>query len=254
MQRLVGKRALVTGGSSGIGRAIALRFVQEGADVTITGRRRDALEETVRLSGGHARAIEADHADAAANAHAAAEAARLLGGLDVLVNNAGVIGFDGILEPKPDELRRLLELNLVAVYEVTRHAVPHLLRGNGASVLNLSSVAGLRPYPGLIGYCVSKAGLDMMTQCLALELAPRGVRVNAINPGVVVTDLHKASGMEDAAYQAFLERCRTTHPLGRVGTAEEIAALATFLSSDEAGWITGALHSIDGGRAITSLR
>ena len=121
------------------------------------------------------------------------------------------------------------------------------------SIVNLSSIAGLRPYPTILGYCVSKAALDMMTQCLALELAPRGVRVNAICPGVVVSELHTVTGAV-ADYAAFLERAKSTHPLGRPGQPDDIAALAAFLVSDEAGWITGGLHTIDGGRTLTSLR
>jgi len=244
--RLDGKRALVTGGSSGLGQAIARRFVAEGARVAVTGRRAEALE------GDHK--ILADHTVEADNARAIAEAVAALGGLDLLVNNAGVIGYDGVLEPKPAELRRIMDINFFAVYDLTCRAVPHLVAGRGAAILNVSSVASFRPYPGLVGYCVSKAALDMLTQTVALELAPKGVRVNALNPGVVVTGLHKNAGMDDTAYAAFLERSRATHPLGRPGSADEVAALATFLCSDEAGWITGDLVSIDGGRALTSLR
>lgn len=259
--RLDKKRALVTGGSSGLGRAIAVRFAREGATVAITGRRADALEETaraVREAGGTAVSIVADHSRAEDSERAVARAAEALGGLEVVVNNAGIIGFDGIVDSNPSELHRLMDINFFGVYEVTRHAAPHLVAaaaaGRGASILNVSSVAGLRPYPGLVGYCVSKAAVDMLTDVTALELAPKQVRVNAINPGVVVTNLHLATGMDDARYRAFLERSRETHPLGRPGTADEVASLAVFLSSDEAGWITGAHHSIDGGRALTSLR
>jgi NAD(P)-dependent dehydrogenase (short-subunit alcohol dehydrogenase family) len=242
--RLDGKRALVTGGSSGLGRAIARRFVAEGARVAVTGRRAEALE------GDHK--IVADHTREDDNARAIDEAVAALGGLDILVNNAGVIGYDGVLEPKPAELRRIMDVNFFAVYDLTCRAVPHL--HSGAAILNVSSVASFRPYPGLVGYCVSKAALDMLTQTVALELAPKGVRVNALNPGVVVTGLHKNAGMDDAAYAAFLERSKATHPLGRAGTADEVAALAAFLCSDEAAWITGDRVSIDGGRALTSLR
>jgi NAD(P)-dependent dehydrogenase (short-subunit alcohol dehydrogenase family) len=256
MKRLTGKRALVTGATSGIGRAIALRFAAEGASVAITGRRRERLVETaaqVRAVGAAAVEIVAEHTQPQDNARAALEAERGLGGLDVLVNAAGVIGNDSILDAKPDEWRRVLDVNLEAVYDLTRRAAPLLLRGRGASIVNLSSIAGLRPYPTILSYCVSKAALDMLTQCLALELAPHQVRVNAICPGVVVSELHTASGAV-ADYPAFLERAKSTHPLGRPGQPEEIAALAAFLVSDEAGWITGGLHTIDGGRTLTSLR
>lgn len=260
-RRLEGKSALVTGGSSGLGRAMAVRFAAEGAKVAVTGRNRAALDETassVKGAGGVCSVHVADHAKTQDSERAVREAVAALGGLDVLVNSAGIIGFDGVLEPKPDELRRMMEINFFGVYDVTRFAVPHLLesaaRGRDASILNISSVASFRPYPGLLGYCTSKAAVDMLTQSIAVELAPRKVRANALNPGVVVTQLHKNAGLDDTRYAAFLERSKETHPIGRPGTAEEVAALAAFLSSDEAAWITGALHSIDGGRALTSLR
>jgi NAD(P)-dependent dehydrogenase (short-subunit alcohol dehydrogenase family) len=121
-------------------------------------------------------------------------------------------------------------------------------------VVNVSSVTGLRAFPGIAGYCVSKAGLDQLTRCAALELAPRGVRVNAVNPGVVVTDLHRRAGFSEDTYAAFLERATQTHPLGRPGEPEEIADLIAFLASDRAGWITGETISIDGGRHLTCAR
>lgn len=260
--RLDDKRILVTGGTSGLGRAMALRFAREGAHVAITGRRQDALAETaaqVREAGGREPVVLCvDHLHGTDNERSIDESVRALGGLDVLINNAGVIGFDGVLEPRPDEFRRMVETNLFAPYALMRHAVPHLIAsaasGRDASVLNVSSVASLRPYPGLLGYCTSKAALDMMTQAAAIELAPKKVRVNAINPGVVVTNLHRAAGLDTQAYETFLERSAKTHPIGRPGNVDEVAALAAFLVSDEATWITGALHSIDGGRALTSLR
>lgn len=260
--QLEGKRILVTGGTSGLGRAMAIRFGREGARVAVTGRNEVALRETARRvkeqGGQEAAIVIADHLRGTDNERSIDESVAALGGLDVLINNAGVIGFDGIVEPRPDEFRRMVETNLFAPYALLRHAVPHLMRsaeqGRDASVLNVSSVASLRPYPGLLGYCTSKAGLDMLTQAAAIELAPKKVRVNAINPGVVVTNLHQAAGLDSETYKAFLERSTHTHPIGRPGTPEEIAALAAFLVSDEASWITGALHSIDGGRALTSLR
>ncbi len=115
-------------------------------------------------------------------------------------------------------------------------------------------MTGLRAFPGVLAYCVSKAGVDQLTRCAALELAPKGVRVNAVNPGVVVTEIHKRGGMGDEKYEDFLEHSKTTHPLGRVGSAEEVAELILFLASDRAAWITGATYSIDGGRAQTCAR
>jgi NAD(P)-dependent dehydrogenase (short-subunit alcohol dehydrogenase family) len=135
---------------------------------------------------------------------------------------------------------------------LTRAALPELARGKGA-VVNLSSVGGMRPYPNLIAYCVSKAALDQLTRCTALDVAAQGVRVKAVKPGVVVTELHTVTKAV-ADYPAFLERGKATHPIGRVGTAEEVASLILYLLSDAAGWITGATYSIDGGRALASAR
>src|SRR5207248_3321688 len=122
------------------------------------------------------------------------------------------------------------------------------------SVVNVSSVTGLRAFPGVLAYCVSKAGVDQLTRCAALDLAPQGVRVNAVNPGVVVSNLHRRSGMSEERYAEFLERSKQTHPLGRPGEVEEIAELIWFLASDRAAWITGETISIDGGRHLTCAR
>ena len=141
----------------------------------------------------------------------------------------------------------------MASFLFARAAIPHLKGTPGAAVVNVSSVAGTRPYPNLAPYCVAKAGLDRFTECLALEMAPHGVRVNAINPGVVKTNLHLAS---DAVpdYDAFLARSEETHPLGFYGAPQDAADLVLFLASDRSRWITGGLIPLDGGRALTSLR
>jgi NAD(P)-dependent dehydrogenase (short-subunit alcohol dehydrogenase family) len=112
----------------------------------------------------------------------------------------------------------------------------------------------VRSFPNVLAYCVSKAGVDQLTHCAALELGPKGVRMNAVDPGVVLTNLHRASGMPEETYQKFLQHSTTTHPIGRVGTPEEVAELILFLASDRAGWITGGSFSIDGGRAQTCAR
>jgi len=252
--RLQERRALVTGATSGIGRAIAIRFAEEGCSVAVTGRRADRVADTAARAaerGVEVVAVQCDHTAPEDNERCVREAVEGLGGIDILVNNAGVIELDGILEPQPERWRRVLDTNLEAVYDLTRRVASHL--GEGASILNVSSVCGYRPYAGLLSYCVSKAAVDMLTRCLALELAPRKIRVNAVNPGVVVTELHTVKNAI-LEYDAFLERSKTTHPLGRVGRPEEIAALAAFLVSDEAGWITGGTFPIDGGRGLSSAR
>jgi NAD(P)-dependent dehydrogenase (short-subunit alcohol dehydrogenase family) len=249
--------ALITGASSGIGRATARACAEAGAALALVGRdgaRLEAAADACRSLGSpRVEALEADLTEPEAPAQVVAAATARLERLDILVNAAGIIGSGPAVETDDEAFDRMLDANVRAVFRLTREAIPHLER-TGGSIVTVSSVAGLRPYPNLMPYCVSKAAIDQMTRCLALELGPRGVRVNAVNPGVVVTNLHRAGGMDEEAYQAFLERSSETHPLGRVGQPEEVADLILFLVSDRAGWITGATVSIDGGRAQTSLR
>jgi len=146
-----------------------------------------------------------------------------------------------------------MNVNLRAVFQLMQLAAPHLIKTKG-NIVNVSSVTGLRSFPGVLAYCVSKAGVDQLTRCAALELAPKGVRVNAVNPGVVITEIHKRGGMSEEAYASFLEHSKTTHPLGRVGDPKEIAELVFYLASERASWITGATYQIDGGRALTCAR
>jgi NAD(P)-dependent dehydrogenase (short-subunit alcohol dehydrogenase family) len=187
------KVLLITGATSGIGKATAIRFAEEGASIAAIGRNETALKDLAEQIHGI--------------------------GAQCVTINADLSHEEG-----------------------------------AGNIVNVSSVTGLRAFPGVLAYCVSKAGLDQLTRCAALELAAKGVRVNAVNPGVVVTEIHKRGGMNEEQYEAFLEHSKGTHPLGRVGEAREIAELIFFLASDRASWITGATYSIDGGRAQTCAR
>jgi NAD(P)-dependent dehydrogenase (short-subunit alcohol dehydrogenase family) len=244
--RFSGKVAFVTGASSGIGKACGERFRGEGVSVYAVARREE------RLKGAFERYSVADVRDEGQVRDAIEGCIDAFGRIDYLINAAGVIGVGGVLDTPPEEWERLFSNNVDSVYQVTRHVAPHM-KENGGAIVNVSSVTSIRPYGNLLAYCASKAAVDMFTQCVALELAPHGVRVNAVNPGVVVTELHTVAGTVPD-YEAFLEHSKTTHPLGRVGQPAEIAALCAFLCSDEAGWITGGIHSIDGGRALLSAR
>ncbi|HMF57404.1 MAG TPA: SDR family oxidoreductase, partial [Pyrinomonadaceae bacterium] len=175
------------------------------------------------------------------------------GALDVLVNAAGHLSNGTIENTQLEAWDAMMQVNLRSVFYLMQLAVPHLEK-RGGNIVNVSSVTGLRAFPGVLAYCVSKAGVDQLTRCASLEMAAKGVRVNAVNPGVVVTEIHRRGGMTDEAYAAFLERSKQTHPIGRVGQASEVAELILFLASDSAGWITGATYSIDGGRAQTCAR
>lgn len=254
-RRFVNKVVLVTGASSGIGRACARALGNEGAKVVAAGRRAERLEEvatTIRQAGGECEVVTGDVRDPTICEAWVEKALARFGALDGLVNAAGVIGSGGLLETDTAEWDRVMDSNLRSLFLMTKAAARPLIEQKG-SVVNLSSVAGPRPYANLIAYCVSKAGVDQLTRCMALDLAPHGVRVNAINPGVVVTELHTVThAVPD--YSGFLERSKSTHPLGRVGNAEEVAALVLFLLSDETPWITGATYAIDGGRALASAR
>jgi NAD(P)-dependent dehydrogenase (short-subunit alcohol dehydrogenase family) len=254
---LSGRAALLTGASSGIGRETALAFASSRASLMLVGRddaRLETAADACRGAGAPKVAtLRAEVTDDAAPARILAETLSALGRLDVLVNAAGIIGAATAEQTGDDLFDRMMDINVRALFRLTREAIPHLAKTRG-NIVNISSVAGLRPYTGIFAYCASKAAVDQMTRCLAVELGPRGIRVNAVNPGVVVTNLHRAGGMDEAAYAVFLERGAATHPLGRVGKPEEVASLVLFLASDAASWITGATVSIDGGRALTSLR
>jgi NAD(P)-dependent dehydrogenase (short-subunit alcohol dehydrogenase family) len=175
------------------------------------------------------------------------------GRLDVLVNAAGIIGSGTIESTTLEEYDSMMDINLRSVFHLIQLALPHLKKTKG-NIVNVSSVTGLRAFPGVFSYCVSKAGVDQLTRVAALELAPSGVRVNAVNPGVVETNLHRRAGMDEPSYRNFLKHSETTHPLGRVGQPREVGDLIAFLCSEKAGWITGETISIDGGRHQTCAR
>jgi NAD(P)-dependent dehydrogenase (short-subunit alcohol dehydrogenase family) len=250
------KILLITGATSGIGKACALRFAEAGASIAAIGRSQEGLAniaDEIEELGARALPIQADLSLEEQAAQVVSKTVEEFGRIDVLVNAAGHIS-SGTIEDTPSQAwDAMLNINLRAVFLLMQKALPTIVQTRG-NIVNVSSVTGLRAFPGVLAYCVSKAGIDQLTRCAALELAAKGVRVNAVNPGVVVTEIHKRGGMSDEQYQTFLEHSKQTHPLGRVGEAREIAELILFLASDRASWITGATYSIDGGRAQTCAR
>ena len=250
------KVVIVTGASSGIGKAAALLFAREGARVVAVGRNENELKSLGRKTGDLSGSIKAHLADVTEVSQIdriVSDTVDSWGQIDVLVNSAGIIKNGSVETTALDDWDKMMNINLRSVFILTQKCVPYLAEAKG-NVVNVSSVAGTRSFPNVLAYCVSKAGIDQFTRCTALELAPKGIRVNAVNPGVVVTNLHKRGGMDDEAYSSFLEHSRDTHPIGRPGTPEEVAELIYYLASDKASWITGVTYAIDGGRALTCAR
>ncbi|XP_049311389.1 uncharacterized oxidoreductase TM_0325-like [Bactrocera dorsalis] len=247
---LVGKVVIVTGASSGIGAAAAVEFAKQGSKVVITGRNEANLKATEAACKAANSKVEIllIVADVTTDAEKIIKATiDKFGQLDVLVNNAGYGEMGSILDINVDQFDRVMNTNLRSVFLLTKYAAPHLVKTQG-NIVNVSSVAGLRSFPTSSVYCTSKAALDQFTRCIALDLAPKNVRVNAVNPGTIVTEFHKRIGLTEAEYVKFLEHAKSTHALGRVGAAKEVADAIIFLASDSSSFITGATLPIDGGR------
>lgn len=250
------KVVIVTGASSGIGRASALRFARAEATVVLVSRSEDALlalQVEISELGRASLPIACDLLEEASIELVIEKTVAAFGGIDVVVNAAGILESGSLESTSLADWDRMMAINVRSPFYLMQKALPYL-EARGGNVVNVSSVTGVRAFPGVLAYCTSKAAMDQLTHCAALEMAPKGVRINAINPGVVVTNLHKSGGMSEEAYAAFLEHSKSTHPLGRAGEASEVANLIYFLASPEAGWITGVSMPIDGGRHQTCAR
>jgi len=248
--RLEGKIAIITGGGSGFGEGIARKFVAEGARVVVAGRDTTALERVAAPLGNNARAIRADVTKDADIAAMVAATVKEFGTLDILVNNAGVPQPPQPCDSVPEELfDNIFAVNAKAIYLAARHVVPIFKKVRAGNILNIASTGGVSPRPNLTWYNASKGWAITATRALAVELAPFGIRVNAINPVAGETPMLKAfmGGTETPEARA---RFIATIPLGRFSTADDVANTAAFLCSDEASMITGVALEVDGGRCI----
>ncbi|OAD62283.1 3-oxoacyl-[acyl-carrier-protein] reductase FabG [Eufriesea mexicana] len=249
-----GKVVLITGASSGIGAATALHFSQLGALLSLTGRNVHRLKEIAEQCKSNTPLIITGELTNETDVQNIVKfTIEHYGKLDILINNAGVLESGSIENTSLEQYDRVFNINVRSVYHLTTLAVPHIVKTKG-NIVNVSSVVGLRSFPGVLSYCMSKSAIDQFTRCTALELAPKQVRVNAVNPGVIVTNLHKRSGMSDEQLKTFFDHSKETHALGRTGDASEVAKAIAYLASDDASFITGVTLSIDGGRHIMCPR
>ena len=247
MRGLKGKRVVITGGASGIGAATAARFLEEGARVAIIDRDEDACHRICEELPGIVGTFLADVADRRQVEHAFGNAVVALGGLDVVINNAGISIRHKFLEITPEEWSRVLAVNLSGVFHVAQIAARFMMEHSGGVILNTASTNGIVGHPFYADYNATKAGVIELTRSMALELAPK-VRVNAVAPGYVLTPMQRAEYSD-----AMLEAVNQKIPLGRHAGPAEIAALFAFLASDDAAYLTGQVYVIDGGETAGGL-
>ena len=238
------RRALVTGASGGIGGAVATALHAQGATVALAGRNRAALEERAAAMGDRALVLTADLADPGAANALAAEAAEAMGGIDILINNAGLARDNLFVRVKDEDWQTVLDVNLTAGFRLARAALRGMMRARWGRIVAITSIVGQTGNPGQANYAASKAGMTGMTKALAAEVAARNVTVNCVAPGFIDTAMTQGLGDDQTA------RLTERIPAGRLGTPEDVASCVVFLASDEAAYVTGQTISVNGGMAM----
>lgn len=247
LARLTNKIALITGAGTGIGRAIALAFVREGAKVALVGRREEPLELLAHELGDAALVCCADVSKQIDIDHTVSQVATHFGGINVLVNNAGVLHIGTAEQISEDQWDQTFNVNVRAVWLLSRVVLPHMRKAGGGSIINVASVLGINGARLRAAYAASKGAVVLLTKCMAIDHGPDKIRVNAICPSFVETDL-TAEVIRKAPDPSGVRRERIgVHPIGRLGEPEDIAGMAVYLASDDAGWVTGGVMPVDGG-------
>lgn len=250
MQQLSGKMAFITGGGTGIGRACALLFAREGAEVAVVARRKEKLEavaEEIIEEGHQALAVECDITRRASVEHAIRVAEERLGGLNVIVNNAGTLYIGTVEETSEDDWNRVVSVNLTGTFLVSQAAIPALRRAGGGSIVNIGSYLGLVGIKQRAAYCASKGGVTLLTKAMALDYAAENIRVNCICPALVETEMAIGAMQRMPDPVAYRKLRESQIPIGRAGKPEDVARLAAFLASDQSSWMTGNAIPLDGG-------
>lgn len=250
MPRLSDKVALITGGGTGIGRACAILFAQEGARVALAGRRSAPLQaavQEIKSAGGEAFALQADVANRASVESAVAAVTNHFGRLDIVVNNAGAVVVATVEETSDEDWHRLLEINLTGTFYVSRAALPALRKAGGGSIVNIGSILGLVSRRQRAAYSAAKAGVSGLTRAMALDHAHENIRVNCVCPSIIETELGLQSIAKASNPEAEYKNRVAGIPLARLGKPEDVAQMALYLASDESAWVTGASLPLDGG-------
>lgn len=245
--RIEGKTALVTGAGSGIGKAVAQRFVEEGARIVAADLRLDAAEATAAELGDAATALEIDVSQRASSEAGVAKAIEVLGGMDVLVNVAGVTIVGGVLELTEEQWDKEIDTNLKSIYLMSRAAWPTMVSQGGGSIISIASDAAYRALPQDAAYCASKAGVAMLTKCMALDGATHNIRANCVCPGFISTPMLEGYFEDQEDPDGSRAGAVGVTPLGRLGQPSDIASGVLYLASDDASWVTGTPLVVDGG-------
>jgi meso-butanediol dehydrogenase / (S,S)-butanediol dehydrogenase / diacetyl reductase len=248
--RLAGKSAVITGGGTGIGQAIALAFAREGAQVAVAGRRKEKLDETLRLlqqAGCSALALECDVTSATDTQRLVKAAEDAFGKVNVLVNNAGALSVSTVETIAEQDWDRVMATNVKGPFLMSRVALPAMRRAGGGSIINVGSVLGIVAIRDRAAYCASKGAVSMLTKAMALDHAHDNIRVNCLCPSIVESDMTRNLFAETEAGRLARESRLASIPLGRFGKPADIAGLAVFLASEESSWMTGTVIPVDGG-------